>query len=181
MEVHIDPPKNFFNKNDEHTCGENFSCPICKEGGTWDQVDLMDQVAKIHNIDMLNEEFSWKAARKIFQQSIQELSPQKEKKSNPRSPSSYTSSDDSSASLVSQKSRYKKSAIKRNMAKQESEIQSLQRYSKITQSDIKNIEHSINNVEDEVRNVKNLENDIGKIKVNISDLTIEMKKGRKEL
>ena len=51
---------------DEHTCGENFSCPICKEGGNWDDVDLMDHVAKIHDIDMLNEEFSWKAARKNF-------------------------------------------------------------------------------------------------------------------
>ena len=37
---------------DEHTCGEEFTCPICEAEEKFYEVILMDHVYKIHSIDM---------------------------------------------------------------------------------------------------------------------------------
>ena len=103
--------------------------------------DLTDHVAKDHDLDIHCEEFSWKTARKNFQQSAQELPPQKEKIYKPRAPSAYSSLDDSSTSSKSQRRQYKKSALKRNMARMDSDKQNLQKSSKILDTDLKNIEY----------------------------------------
>ena len=57
----------------EHTCleRENYSCPVCRQGGDWDWSFLTDHAAQEHSLDThyFGDE-SWKLAKKTFSQMI---------------------------------------------------------------------------------------------------------------